>query len=166
MILAMFLAMASQDADARVILEPAPSDRIATSATLSAGAQPGQVIPIEVHVTAGNKQLFSDTLLVGRSAGASYSQSRSEALKTPCPENSAYNQSQQTSLNIQLYWNDLGNAGQATNVSVQWQRPQAAADCTSGGTRGVQVSQMVRLSPGESVTIHGDADLTVRVTRR
>ena len=163
MISTLLLALAAQDVPTQVVLEPVATARIATPAP---AVQPDPAIPIEVHVSVGDKLLYSDTLSVARNAGASYSQSRSEASAAPCPENLSYNRSQQTSLNIQLYWNDLGAGGSAANVSVQWQRPLAGTDCTSNGTRGVQINQTVRLTPGESATIRGDAGLTVRVTRR
>jgi len=161
MISTLFLALAVQDP------QPTVTSRIATPPMIIATAGPlDPAIPIEVHITAGDRLLFSDTLLVARGAGASYSQSRSEASPAPCPENLSYNRSQQTSLNIQLYWQDSGSGGPGTNVSVQWQRPQGGSDCAPIGTRGVQISQMVRLTPGESATIKGDAGLTVRLTRR
>lgn len=163
MISTLLLALAAQDVPTQVILEPVATARIGTPI---APAQPDPAIPIEVHVSVGDRLLYSDTLSVARNAGASYSQSRSEASAAPCPENLSHNRSQQTSLNVQLYWNDLGAGGSATNVSVQWQRPLEGADCASNGTRGVQINQMVRLAPGESATIKGDAGLTVKVTRR
>jgi len=164
MISMMLLAFAAQDVVIPIASESVATARIATPSSIA--TQPDTAIPVEVHVTAGDKLIYSDTLLVARNAGAGYSQSRSEASIAPCPENLSHNRSQQTSLNIQLYWNDMGAAGSGTNISVQWQRPQTDGDCLSNGTRGVQINQMVRLAPGESATIRGDAGLTVRVTRR
>jgi hypothetical protein len=51
------------------------------------------------------------------------------------------------------------------NVSVSWQRPSKTVGCAGEGTRQVQLTQTVPLAPGQSVTLQGDAGLTVTVSR-
>lgn len=129
-------------------------------------SEPAPAVPIDVRITAGDNLLFSDTLRVARNAGASYSQSRSEASPVLCPGFSGYDRGERSSLNIQLYWRESGGDGPGVSASVNWQRPQGGTDCAEIGSRGVQVSQSVRLAPGESAVIRGDAGLVVRLTRR
>lgn len=168
MLMTMYLALAAQSAQPVVIAPSAPlpiiSTRIVPPPIIR--SEPMPAIPIEVQVTAGDKLLYSDTLRVARNAGASYSESRSEASSAVCSDAMSYDRSERTSLNIQLNWRDFGNEAPAANITVNWQRPLNGAECASIGSRGVQLNQSVRLAPGESATIKGDAGLTVRLTRR
>jgi len=51
------------------------------------------------------------------------------------------------------------------NLTVSWQRPTKATGCAGDGTRQVQLTQTVPLGPGQSVTIDGDAGLSVTLSR-
>ena len=157
----LFAAMlAAQDARADVSLA---SDRIVTA--VPAGAA---VIPVELRVTAGNRLLFNDTLRVARNTGASFSQSRSEASASvsTCDTSRGYDMSDRHSLNINLYLQENMPGDQRVNVSVSWQRPVPGAECAPDATRTVQVTQTVRLDPGRSQVIEGDAGLRVVLSRR
>ena len=148
-------------------VSPAPPIVVTSSRPSSATALPAEnPITLELHVTGGGHQLWYGALQVSRSSGASYSESTSEAAEIICPNTPTYGQSERKSLNINIYWQETGYQGPAANVSVNWQRPSPGLDCTPPGTRSVQISQMVRLVPGQSETIQGDGGLVVKVTRR
>lgn len=124
----------------------------------------GPPIPVRVRVAAGSQVLFNDALRVSRISGARYEQSRSEAPETVCSTERYYNSSQRSSVNLSLYLRDDTTLGSVVNVSVSWVRPSRAAACAEG-TRQVQLTQTVPLAPGQSVTLQGDAGLTVSLSR-
>ena len=109
--------------------------------------------------------LFNDTLRVGGFAGASYQQSRSEAPETQCPTERYYSASTRDSLNVNLYQREESTAGPLINISVSWTRPSRTIGCGGEGTRQVQLNQTVPLAAGQSVTLQGDAGLSVTVSR-
>ena len=123
------------------------------------------VVPVRVRVAAGTQVLFNDTLRVSRNAGASYQESRSEAPETVCAGERYYSSSERYSLNLNIYQRDDNTAGPMINVSVSWQRPSRTVGCAGEGTRQVQLTQTVPLALGQSVTLQGDAGLTVTVSR-
>jgi len=155
LLLATFLA--AQDARAEVVLA---NDRI-----MPVAASVG-VIPVDVHVSAGGRVLFNDTLRVARNSGASFNQNRSEASLTACDTSRGYESADRHSLSINLYLQENTPGDPRVNVSVSWQRPVPGMECQTDATRMVQVTQTVRLDPGVSQTIEGDAGLKVIVTRR
>jgi hypothetical protein len=120
---------------------------------------------VHLRITAGNRELYNDTLRVTRNAGASYSESRSEASEGACAGGRYSGSSERHSLNIQLYLRDDMQSGQAVNVSVDWKRPSDNIVCGGEGSRTVQLTHTVPLTPGQSTTLHGDAGLTVTITR-
>lgn len=122
-------------------------------------------MPVRVRVTAGAQVLFNDTLRVSRISGARYEESRSEAPETACPSERYFSSSQRYSLNVNLYLRDDSTVGSLVNVSVSWQRPSRAVGCGGEGTRQVQLTQTVPLAPGQSVTLQGDAGLSVALSR-
>lgn len=173
MIVAFLLALAADQLAATapasppiVAVQDSPPPVITPRIAIPVRAEQQPAIPIEVRISAGNRLLYSDTLRVARAAGANYSENRSEASLVVCPDTSSYDRSERSSLNVNLYWQELGNGSPSVNVSVNWLRPESATGCAPIGTRGVQLSQVVRLAPGESAEIKGDAGLIVRLTRR
>lgn len=120
--------------------------------------------PVRVRVVAGPQVLFNDSLRIARNASASYQESRNEAPEAICPGERYYSSQERYSLNINLYSRDDNSAGPAVNVSVSWTRPARAVTCGEG-TRQVQLTQTVPLTPGQSVTLQGDAGLTVTLSR-
>lgn len=120
--------------------------------------------PIRVRVVAGTQVLFNDTLRIARNANASYQESRNEAPETICPGERYYSSQERYSLNINLYSRDDNSSGPAVNISVSWTRPARAVTCGEG-TRQVQLTQTVPLASGQSVTLQGDAGLSVTLSR-
>jgi len=157
--LELFLAtfLAAQDARADVRLA---NDRIMPAAT-SVG-----VVSVDLHVSTGGRVLFNDTLRVARNSGASFNQNRSEASLTACDMSRGYESADRHSLSINLYLQENTPGDPRVNVSVSWQRPVPGMECATDATRMVQVTQTVRIDPGVSQTIEGDAGLRVIVTRR
>ena len=122
-------------------------------------------VPVRVRVAVGAQVLFNDTLRVSGIAGASYQESRSEAPETVCPTERYYSASRRDSLNVNLYQREESTAGPLFNVSVSWTRPSRTVGCGGEGSRQVQLTQTVPLAPGQSVTLQGDAGLSVTVSR-
>ena len=143
-----------------IVAPPAPAPPIGRSTLMRAAP-----VPVRVRVTVGAQVLFSDTLRVGGFSGASYQQSRTEAPETQCPTERYYSPSMRDSLNVNLYQREDTTAGPLLNVSVSWTRPSRTIGCGGEGTRQVQLNQTVPLAPGQSVTLQGDAGLTVTVSR-
>ncbi|WP_310468274.1 hypothetical protein [Sphingomonas sp.] len=147
-----------------VVITPSPPP-VVTASRIARPIEQSAVTTLHVRVAVAGRSLFDDTLRVGQNSGASFSQTRSEAPALPCAGSRPYSGSTQNSLNIQLYARDNSHQGPGYSVNVSWQRPVAEPDCSGEGTRGVQLNQTVPLAPGESVTIRGDAGLTVTLTR-
>ena len=122
-------------------------------------------MPVRVRISAGSQVLFNDTLRVAGFSGASFQQSRSEAPETTCSPERYYGLSRRDSLSVNLYQRDDATAGPMINVTVSWTRPSQTLGCGGEGTRQVQLTQTVPLKPGQSVTLQGDAGLTVTVSR-
>ena len=176
LILAAATAVQAPEPPAIVAVTPAPPPILSVNAAQPAVVAPRiampirveqqPAVPIEVRITAGDRLLYTDTLRVARGSGASYSENRNEASTLICPDVSSYERSERSSLTVNLYWQDTGNGSPGVNVSVNWMRPEVAAGCLPIGSRGVQLTQLVRLAPGESATVRGDAGLVVRLARR
>jgi hypothetical protein len=178
----LFLAAATQGLAVTASSPPPPvvvsSDSMRTGGVISAAptiavgripvvAQPNEVARVHLRVAAGNRTLFDDDMRVGRSSGASYSESRSEAPEINCSADRYYGGGgERDSLNVQLYYRDEPQVGPAISVNVTWQRPTATTTCPNEGSRSVSLVQTVRLAPGETETIRGDAGLVVTLTRR
>lgn len=126
---------------------------------------PNVVIPVTVRITAGNRPLLSDTFRVSRNGGASYQQSRSEEPVGCSEQRQRYGSQERNSLNLNLYLRDDGSGAPMVNVSVQWQRPSTPPVCVGEGSRQVQLTQTVPLAAGQSVTLQGDAGLTITLSR-
>ena len=122
-------------------------------------------VPVRIRVTAGSQVLFSDTLRVAGFSGASYQQSRSEAPETTCTPERYYGASSRQSLNVNLSQREETTSGPLINVSVSWTRPSQTVGCGGEGTRQVQLTQTVPIKAGQSITLQGDAGLTVTVSR-
>jgi hypothetical protein len=121
---------------------------------------------LDVAVSASGRELYRGALRVARGAGASYSQSWSQASAVPCTGMRSYDSGERHSLSVQLYWTELPDSGPAVSVSVNWQRPTPGTSCTKQGSRTVQLSQVVPLAGGRSQMIEGDAGLRVTITPR
>ena len=129
-------------------------------------AEPRVIVAVHVRVAAGRQMLFDDTLRIARNAGASFTQSRSEAPVRLCATERYYGYGERESLNLQLNLREDPEAGPAVAVSVNWQRPSGTAACGPDGTRAVSLTESVPLKPGQSATLQGDAGLTVTLSRR
>jgi hypothetical protein len=128
--------------------------------------QSNEIAQVRVRIVAGPRNLLDDEFRVGRSSGASYSQSRSEAPQIDCSSVRYYGGGDRDSLNVQLNYRDEPQGGPAINVNVTWQRPTSSTTCPNEGSRSVSLVQTVPLGAGQTQTIRGDAGLTVTLSRR
>ena len=131
------------------------------------GSSPEVLTPdhVRVRVTAGNRELYSGALRVTRNASASYSENLNEAPETVCANNRYSGSTERHSLSVQVNLRDDEQSGQAVHVSVEWKRPAESSVCGGEASRAVEMVQTVPLAPGQSATLHGDAGLTVTVSR-
>ena len=162
MLIALLLAAAQDAVVTTSRVAPPPVVAIARSPIVMTRVE---ATPIRVRVAVGARELFNDTLRVTRNASASYSENRSEAPDVVCAGDRYYSSQERYSLSVQLYLRDDNSNGAGVNVSVNWQRPAPNTGCDREGTRSVQLNQTVPLGPGQSITIEGDAGLTVTLSR-
>lgn len=173
MLSALVLAAAVAQAAPPIIVPPVAPPRapiVRTGArigpdTVVLNANPDAIIPVRVRIMAGGNQLLNDTFRVSRNGSASYQESRSEAPQPCGEEQRSYGSQERYSLNMNLYLRYEGMGGPMVNVSVSWGRPSANTICAGEGSRQVQLSQTVPLAPGQSVTLQGDAGLSVTLSR-
>ena len=160
-LLALTLAPASSTAmmkPAQLIVE---TDRVASPAPDQAA-----VDELFVRLSSPAGVLWQGNLRVSQNQGASYSQNFSQASLTACPLNTAYDRSERSSISFNVYSQNNGDYGQIYRVDASWQRPTEETGCAERGSRTVQVTKALRLEPGQSGTIQGDAGLKVEVSRR
>lgn len=119
---------------------------------------------VEVRISGEGGPLWQGVLRVGPSA--TYSENRSESRATPCPGVPGYDQSLRTSLNLILSHYPRTNGQDQFGVSFSWSRPADARSCREGGTRMVQLQQMVELAPGGEAVLRGDGGLALQLRRR
>ena len=120
---------------------------------------------LAVRVSSPAGVLWQGNLRVSQNQGASYSQNLSHASPTACPPNSPYDRSERSSLSFNVYSQNSGDSGSVYRIDASWGRPAGQPDCGDRGTRTVQVNQALRLDPGETGVVEGDAGLRVEVTR-
>jgi hypothetical protein len=125
----------------------------------------GPPVLVDVRVTAGNQTLFADQMRVDGMMGASYSQTRSEAMARVCPD-ARYDRQQSTNFNLRLNGRNMEAGSRQMSVSVNWSRPIESADCASNGTRGASINQTVNWEPGKTVVLTGDGGLRVELRPR
>ena len=140
----------------------ATADRMVPNATPEA-----QVYELSVRVSSPAGLLWQGNLRVAQNQGANYSQNLNQASPVACPSNSSgYDRSERSSISFNVYVQNSGEYGPVYRLDASWQRPTEEGGCGERGTRTVQVSKGLALSPGESGVIEGDAGLKVEVTRR
>ena len=125
-----------------------------------------QIDELAVRISSPAGVLWQGNLRVAQNQGASYSQNFSQASATVCPPNSSYDRSERSSINFNIYVQNTGEYGPIYRMDASWQRPSEDAGCAERGTRTVSVTKALRLAPGESGMVDGDAGLRVEVTRR
>jgi len=123
----------------------------------------GRRATIAVEALGGGQTLWSGTLRVAMSSGASVSRSMNQAPPYDCPgdERGRY-RTQQNSFNLNLNMQNYGDQGTSYGFSVNWQRPDD--DCAEAMVqRSVQLSGTTALEPGKTVTLTGDAGLVLKL---
>jgi hypothetical protein len=161
------IAQSSSSPQVNIVPTPPPIIAVAPPAPpmMRSALTRAAAVPVRIRVVAGTQVLLNDTLRVSGISGASYQESRSEAPETVCSAERYYSASRRDSLSVNLYQREETTAGPLLNVSVSWTRPSRTVGCGGEGTRQVQLTQTVPLAPGQSVTLQGDAGLTVTVSR-
>lgn len=136
------------------------ADRIAMPAP-----DPSQVENLAVRLSSPQGTLWQGTLRVSQNQSASYSQNWSQASPQACPAGVPYDRSERSSINFNVYVQNNGQYGMSYRFDASWARPILASDCGESGTRTVSLNQALRLEPGQTSVIEGDAGFRVEVTR-
>ena len=136
------------------------SDRIAPPAP-----DPSQLENLSIRLSSPQGVLWQGSLRVSQNQSASYSQNWSQASAQVCPAGMPYDRSERSSINFNVYVQNNGQYGVSYRVDASWARPILAPDCGESGTRTVQLNQGLRLEPGQTSVIEGDAGFRVEVTR-
>lgn len=149
-----------------IMVPPPPPAPIAVAPSYYPYSRPARLkpVPVSVEVLGGGATLYKGDLRIGDS-NASYSTTLNEAYDacpadgTGVPRFSNVN----SSMRVSISRRDRGPKNvEQFNVSVNWTRPGPACE---GGVSNVGFDRTVAIAPGGTVTLTGDAGLTVRVTR-
>jgi hypothetical protein len=128
--------------------------------------RPSQRYTIDVDASAAGNTLWRGSLRVGAPSGASFQRTLTEAPPEGCATGGELSYpGVRDSFRVQLNASSRDDETPRQSFTVEWQRP--SDQCTSGvTTRTVQLSGSLQLKPGQSVTVEGDAGLTLRFSRR
>ena len=168
MILAFLLSVAAQSpaAPPPIVATPVPAPPIVITPT-APPPFPMALVPLTLSAgDPGKEILYQGTLRTAPSATARFSQNKNEIAARPCENVTSYLSSENSSFSIQLATMDSSENWVRVNVAVDWTRMVPTADCGPGTSRTVRVSQTLKMEPGQTYTLTGDAGLTVRLTRR
>lgn len=120
---------------------------------------------IDVDASANGKTLWRGSLRMGAPNGATFQRTLTEAPPDGCAISETVYPGVRDSFRVQLGAHSREDDTPRQSYSVEWQRP--SDECASGVTaKTVQLSGMLQLKPGQSVTVEGDAALVLRFTRR
>lgn len=150
------------------IAPPAPPAPAAPPAQPMAPVQ----YPVDVDVRAGADRLFAGTLDVGSPVTSSFRQEKTDAVLATCIDNDSYPASNgpratQRSSSFSVSINPgYQRADNRVQVQVRWTRPGTGGCSGQTNLRTVEMIEWVRLAPGQTVTLSGDAGLIVKLTRR
>jgi hypothetical protein len=135
-----------------VIIAPSQQQRVGTT-------------EFEVLVSASAEQLWVGSLRVADSGVSTFEQSLNQAYE-PCSgrtEEEGRRAANNRRLSVRLGRTNWREDSDQFSVNTNWQRPYSA--CEGGGTSTVQFERIVKIAPGETVTLKGDAGLMIRLRR-
>lgn len=136
------------------------SDRSGTSLP-----DPAQVENLAIRLSSPQGVLWQGALRVSQNQSASYSQNWSQASPQVCPPGTPYDRSERSSISFNVYVQNNGQYGTSYRFDASWARPIVPSDCSESGTRTVSLNQALRLEPGQTSVIEGDAGFRMEVTR-
>jgi hypothetical protein len=150
---------------ALVAASPEAPQVVVTQSASSATKPPAYSGPLDVALRQGAALLWQGRVEVGERAPTYLNFSLTQPPAGRCPV-ATY---QQTSSGYKLSINPR-RYGETTLLGVQaeWIRLEPGSRTCDGqavGTRTVRIDDSVRLEPGRSVVLRGDADFTVTLTR-
>lgn len=126
---------------------------------------PAQVENLAIRLNSPQGLLWQGTLRVSQNQSASYSQNWSQASPQACPPGTPYDRSERSSISLNVYVQNNGQYGTSYRFDASWARPILPSDCSEAGTRTVSLNQGLRLEPGQTSVIEGDAGFRMEVTR-
>lgn len=150
---------------ASLLLVQASSAALATDRMVRPVADPTQVESLAVRLTSPQGVLWQGNIRVSPNQSASYSQNLSQASTEVCPAGVSYDRSERSAISFNVYVQNNGQYGISYRFDASWARPILSPDCGESGTRTVQLNQALRLEPGQTSVIEGDAGFRLEVTR-
>ncbi|MBN8819447.1 MAG: hypothetical protein J0I80_12110 [Sphingomonas sp.] len=131
-------------------------------------AAPTTPVNFEVEVRAGSELLWSGTMRVSGQSPASFTRNKTDAPEAVCAAPVYNSTNSRTSLSLTLTGRRFAQEKTGYNLRVTWERPGPAADACEAplSTRTVALAQDFSIAPGQSVTVTGDAGLSVTLRRR
>ena len=144
---------------------PSPPSVFVAPRSMMASPRGRERFLVDVEVRAGGDVLWSGPMTVSTGQVTSFMRRLSEPGPDDCSPG-GYVPSLENSLSVQISSQGRSNGDAAFAVSVRWGRSVPGACPDRAGNRSVELSQTVSLEPGRTVTVSGDADLTVRLRRR
>ncbi|MBV9842236.1 MAG: hypothetical protein JOY99_12040 [Sphingomonadaceae bacterium] len=133
--------------------------------TASDAVQPP--IEIDVEVRQADTVLYSGMMRVAGNIGASYSLNIMNAPRGLCTGRLTYDMGERSSLQVNLRSESFRDQPDRFALDLHYDRPASDRSCDQQpGTRSIGLNQAVPLAAGASVTISGDAGLSVRLRRR
>ena len=139
---------------------PSPADYQRAMARLT---QPPAILDIRVSGEGG--MLWQGPVRVG-ATGASIRQDRSESEPASCSRQMpSYEHSVRTSFTLGVSPARYGQ-DDVFGLNIGWTRLPREESCAAEGSRTVQLQTSIAIQPRGSVTLHGDAGLTVEIRRR
>ena len=126
---------------------------------------PAQVETLGIRLNSPQGVLWQGNIRVSPNQSASYSQNLSQASTEVCPPGTPYDRTERSSISFNVYVQNNGQYGTSYRFDASWARPMLSPDCGESGTRTVQLNQALRLEPGQTSVIEGDAGFRLEVTR-
>lgn len=144
---------------------PPPPPVIPTVPVIVGQPDQPRTLAFDVAVTRDGRPLWSGTLLMSSSDGASFLQQSEQTLACDAPDRPRGSTARFTE-RLRIMVRTSGYPRDRIRVTAEWQRLAASiadlpALCTNAATRTVSVESDVSLAGGGPVTLRGDAGLEI-----
>ena len=120
---------------------------------------------IDVEIRAASEILWAGTMIVSNQQASTFSRQLSGPPPADCmPRN--YGDHHQDSLSMEMTSRSNADDDSIFNVTLRWGRSLPGTCPYRNSSRTVELSERITLAPDQTITLKGDAGLTVRLHRR